>query len=828
MQEMTAGQVMLSEFLPPDVYTPGQTLDKKGIAQLMGDIARKHPERYEELSYKLIRLGLKTGESTGGASFSLKDLSPARVAVARAKRVRHELGKLHDQYQGKEREEKVVAYLQSESEKQTREILEESVADGNKFALQLNGAGRGNPGALASMRGGNVLVADATGRPVPIPITRGYSQGVSPLQYLALSYGARKGMVTTKIGVGSGGFLSKLIQQAGHRLAVVEDEDKAPMGRMRGLPVDVGDASNIGALLASDHGEYPRNTVITPKLQAILQKQGYDEILVRSPIASSHLGGGVYAKDVGIRETGRFASIGDHVGQTASQAIGEQVAQTALCLAVGTRVRMADNSVKAIEDIQEGDWVLGADKHGRVFPTRVLAVYTNGHRECHRTVFRCPHQKLDLDVVSTLDHKFLGTRLASGCDGEPEHYELTVAPLGRLGGRVYAALPTSFTWSAAEEPAASGKSVGLSQALFSWLGDLTSALWEGLRAAFTGDLFRRSLSAPSFAKRSFQYPVGRLPTYDIEVDHQDHLFVLENGLIVSNSAKHQGGRIGGKDDTPGLQGFDLADKLTNLSINNRGFSTHAEQDGRITAIKEAPQGGWNIFVGEEAHYVAPEFKPIVKVGSVIEAGDQLTNGVPNPAKVIQHKGIGEGRRAFVEALRTGLAQAGNTVDRRQLELVATGLVDRVEIDDEFDEFSAGEVVPYSRVERLYKARQDSEESPISRSEGKYLEEPVLHYSIGTRVTPSVRKRFEKMKVDKVRVHAKPPPFKPKVVRAIDLLQTDPDWMTRFLGSGLQKGLQNAVTFGSESNEDSTSFVPSRAKAINFGKLPLHQGLSQSE
>lgn len=770
MKQATAGQILLSEILPGDVYTPGQKLDKKGISGLLAQVAEKYPDKYEEISYKLVRLGLHVGESFGGASFSIDDLSTAKSAKVRADRIRIKMRKLYDRYEGPELREKVIELLSKEAEAQPDEILDESIRDGNKFALQLNGAGRGNKGSLSSMRGGSVMVADASGNPVPIPITRGYSQGVTPAQYFALSYGARKGLVTTKIGVMDGGSLSKMIQQAGHRLMVTDDDDESPIGKMRGLPVSVEDESNVGALLAKDYEGVPRNTVITPKLLSMLKQKGHEELLVRSPIASSHAAGGVYAKDVGIRENGRFASVGDHVGQSASQAIGEQVAQTALCLAEGTMVRMADGSVKPIEKIEVGDMVMGASRIGDTFPVRVLNVFDNGRKMCQQYKFQSTDWSWGATMISTLDHKVLAY------DEMAESVE--VLPVGCIQ-TPYFIRYSEFKDGKQQDPK-------------------------------TGAIASSST-------------VGMEQTWDIEVDHEDHLFVLENGLIVSNSAKHTGGRIGGSDDTPGLQGFELAEKLTNLSENHRGFSTHAEVDGPVKSITPAAQGGVYVHIGDEKHYIAPEFKPTVKPGQMVEAGDVLSNGVPNPAKTLIHKGIGEGRRQFVESLSQGLRQSGNSVDRRQLELVATGLMDRVHIDGEFDEFSIGDVVPYSRVERLYRARKDAIDDRPNRSVGRYLEEPALHYTVGTRVTPTVQKRLESMGVESVKTHADPAPFSPKVVRGMDLLHTDPDWMVRFAGSGLQKGLQNAAMFGSESDENSTSFVPSRAKAINFGRLPLQTG-----
>lgn len=617
MKRGTVGQLLLSDILPADVYD-GQPLTKGNLSKVMESVAKRYPDQYEDISFKLVQLGLRAGESFGGLSFDESHFSPTPRSLAREAKLRRAVTQiLRETPDDKERRRKISELLDSESDAQTSEILEDSIAEGNPFATQLNGAGRGSPGALASMRGGNIAVADAAGNTVPIPITRGYGDGVTPMQYLGLSYGARRGISTTKLAVGQSGFLSKLLQQAAHRLMVTDlDDDSHVSQRPRGLEVPVEDQSNVGALLAIDQGPFKRNTVITPKILAQLRAEGRDTILVRSPMAASNREGGVYARDIGLREDGELATIGEAAGLAASQAIGEIAQQTSL------------------------------------------------------------------------------------------------------------------------------------------------------------------------------------------------------------SAKHSGGRKSkSSTNQPGLQGFELIEKLTNLSEGTRGVSAHAMRDGVVRDIREAPQGGRYIDIDDEPHYVAAGFDPIVKVGQSVEAGLPISNGVPNPAIVARLRGVGEGRKYLVDALR--MATKGE-IDRRQLELLSTGLLDRVKFTQEYGEFLPDSVVPYSRVESLYEPREDAEQLDPVSARGYYLEEPVLHYSLGTRITPSIAAKI-KAYSPTVMVHKQPPPFEPHVSRGLDLLTTDPDWMTRFLGSNLKKGFQSAVYFGAESDTHGTSFVPSRASAVEFGRTPLQQG-----
>lgn len=620
-QTLTFGQVMLADILPSDVYQPGMKLDKGGLKQILGQVAQQYPDQYGDIAYRLMRLGLRSGESTGGASFGVKDLSVARVAAARNAKIQQEVRHILDTVPDpKERRAKIIHVLTSQVAQHRDDVLKESEEDGNAFALQLKGAGRGNKTSLTTLRGGDLVVGDASGNPVPVPLTRSYTQGLTPAQYFAASFGARQGITTTKLSVASSGFLSKVLTQAAHRAVVVDNDDDAPRGQMRGYLVDTEDNDNVGALLAQPIGGYDRNTIITPKILADLQDRGLDQIIVRSPIASSHIASGVYAKDLGVREYGRLPQIGETVGIVSGNAIGEQVTQASL------------------------------------------------------------------------------------------------------------------------------------------------------------------------------------------------------------GAKHGSGRLGAKgQQTPGLSGFGLVEKLVNPAAEIRGLAVHSQLDGRVNKIREAPQGGLLVTVGEEEHYVAPGFTPSIKVGDVVEAGDTLTDGMPNPAEITRHKGIGEGRAYFVSTLRRGLKEAGFPVDRRNIEVLSRGLIDRVRTTEEFGDYLPDQVVPYSQLERLYEAREDARKAGPSDWNNRYLEEPVLHYTIGTRITPSIAKTLGKVGIRDLLVHDKPPPFQPEVVRGMDVLQSDPDWMTRFLGSHLTKGFLQGVHYGAESDTHSTSFVPSRAEGKDFGKTPLQLG-----
>jgi len=288
--------------------------------------------------------------------------------------------------------------------------------------------------------------------------------------------------------------------------------------------------------------------------------------------------------------------------------------------------------------------------------------------------------------------------------------------------------------------------------------------------------------------------------------------ITQSGL----SSKHSGG-VAGAGRT--VSGYEYINSMVEVPKQMKGGATHSDTDGIVARIEDAPAGGKNISVNGIDHYVKPGINPTVKPGDRVEAGDALTEGIPNPAKIVEHKGIGEGRRYFIKAFKDALASAGLKGHRRNIELVARGLINHVRLTDEHGDNEAGDIVPYSDIEHDYESRPDAKETPVALSAGKYLERPVLHHSVGTKLKPKAIKELQDFGIDNVLVHDEPPPFEPEMIRGMASIGHDPDWMTQMLGSGLKGNFLKSVHRGASSDERSTSYVPSLARAVDFGRDP---------
>jgi DNA-directed RNA polymerase subunit beta' len=627
MLKTTLGQLLINDTLPEEMRDYERVLDKRGLNDVLQKLAEEHPDKYREVTKKLSDIGQQASYTTNGLSFGLRSLRsvPAahrmRMRMAKTIRQLQADGRLTDE----QREQKIIEAALTEQARLGEEVYGEAKEQGNPLVDQVDSGARGNKFNLNSLLAGDMLYTNHKGDPIPVPVTRSYSQGLRPAEYFASSYGARKGIIDLKSATQDAGFFAKQLVQAAHRLLVSQEDadEEYDETTPRGYPVAVDDADTEGGLLAHPIGDYARNTVLTPKILKDLKNRGIENILVRSAAVGGPRDGGVYARDVGVRERGRISPTGDYVGVAAAQALAEPVTQAQI------------------------------------------------------------------------------------------------------------------------------------------------------------------------------------------------------------SSKHSGG-VAGKASAGAISGFKYINQLVQVPKEFKGGAAHAQLDGTVSRVEDAPQGGKFVTIDNERHYVGKDYALSVEPGDKVEAGDVISEGIPNPAQIVKHKGVGEGRRYFVDTFRDALANSNTYGNRRNIELVARGLINHVRLTDELGDYVPDDVVPYQALEAGWQPREGTQNVDVRSSVGKYLERPVLHYTIGTRIRPSMLNQFKQYNVQNVDVHDDEPPFKPEMIRAMDNAQHDPDWMSRFIGSYQQKSTLRGVHRGATSDTAGTSFVAPLAQAKDFGLTGQTKGWKQDD
>lgn len=1012
MADMTFGQMMLADILPPDIYQPGVAINKKRLNEMMGQVAQRYPDRYADIAHRLVRLGLKSGESMGGASFGLKDLATTPVVRARQEEIRNEMKELLDNTPEDQQQEAIVKLLRRHSKEMPELVYQDGVANKNRFTLQLEGAGRGNKKSLSSMMAGDILVENSVGEPIPVPISRGYGQGQTLGQYYATAYGARRGITATKLSVGSSGYFCfpasvnvRMADGSVKSIALVAPGDLV-------LGADV--AGNTFPVRVLNRWANGMQAVNRYRVRKLAQRKGHfefeatpgHEMLVRVdayyksrfPVSQAHVEQGTNTRvklgkcrklKCRLVLNGPSVTWSGTRNEPYAWVIGYLIGNGGLTSG-GVCFSTADAEVlRSFVDVLGSDQFMvnkgrtrDLDYEYRLVDLRPLskvAVRTTEDLGTHRLrrrlrslglIGKKAQEKFIPDEVwswskGSICELIAGLLEADGCFSLTQlgsvtmRFSVTSAAISHRLKELMAVVLGVHATSVTEyvchdtEP---GKVIKYKVKSNFNMHELSVTGYENVdrllkQLPIRGSKIRKSREM--FAAREYgsrytvtasilsELPAGEREVYDLEVDHPDHLYVLESGLVVSNSkllqqaghrlvvvgddddkadpdeqrgllvdaadpdnvgallardigpyrrntvitpsmltalhrlgngqvlirspiassslsgglyardvgvrefgrlarrgehvgnpasqaigeqvtqmslsSKHSGGAAGDEKTQPGLSGFALVERLANPPKEGRGLAIHAQHDGKVQDVRPAPQGGTYLTIGGKEHYVPPDFTMTVRQGDVVEAGDELTDGVADPAEVVRHKGIGEGRRYFVNSMRRALQESGAPVDRRNLELLATGLINRVRVDRQFGEFMPGSLVSYGRVEKLYRPRKDSQRTALEGAAGRYLERPALHYSIGTRLTPKILDGLKRGGIKEVVSHTEAPPFTAVPVRAADALQSDPDFMTQFFGSHLQKNLLKSIQAGGESDENSTSFVPLRAGGVNLGR-----------
>lgn len=759
----TVGQILVNDCLPPEFRDYTRVMDSNGLEDLLQRVAKESPEKYREITKKLMDAGDEAAFDNG-VTLRLSDCEtgfdkkPYLKIVADAEKAIDNDKNLSDVERNKALGE-VYSNVQASIEKG---VYDTELKSGNQLALQVASKARGSKNQLAQFIATPGTFPDSSGNTVPMFIQHSFAEGLTPAEYWAGSFGTRTSTVQGKIATAKGGAFGKLLSQSANNQVVVTDD----CGGVNGVPMPIDDDDNLGAVLAQKTGKYNPGTVITKSVLADLRKdKKIDEIVIRSPMTCG-CKDGVCSKCAGIREMGDFPPIGYNLGTNAASAFAERITQGALnCLAEGTLVRMADGTTKPIEQVNVGEYVLGISSKGDIEKTKVVGKYDQGEQQCQKTIFSDGIHD-DAVLESTSGHPVLA----------------------------------AVAWECGHANGTGKFPVGL---------QCDFMLVEAYQQK--GTSFSRLLM-----NRVAQEHIGNRHCYDLEVENETHVFMLKCGIFCGNT-KHQGRLASGAGQ---YQGFGMITSMAKVPKSYPDKATLASIDGEVTAINDAPQGGKYVMMsngsGEKEHYVPTGYGILVKPGDKLEAGDQLSDGVINPAELVEYKGIGEARKYWAQRFTKGIRDSGMKGNRRNAEVLAKTLINNVELEEEDPAGLPGDITTYNKWAYTFKPRPDTKILKPSAAVGQYLEQPVLHYTIGTRITPSVAKTLSKFGQDKIFANPNRPNVTPFMQRVEDSNAVRDDWMARLGTTYLKDRLIEDAQRGAISRLHSTEPNPGLAKGIEFG------------
>jgi hypothetical protein len=311
---------------------------------------------------------------------------------------------------------------------------------------------------------------------------------------------------------------------------------------------------------------------------------------------------------------------------------------------------------------------------------------------------------------------------------------------------------------------------------------------------------------------------GKLPQIGAHVGINASSALAERIAQGSLNTKHSGGMTK-EDGGKVYAGFDVINQLFQVPKTFPDSAAIATLDGRVERIEPAAQGGQHIWIDGAEHYVLPGHEVSVKEGDRVEAGDQLSSGILNPRDVVQYKGIGEGRRYLTERVAQAFKDSGYAANRRNIEILVRGMMDHAVVNDPAGagDYLPGDVASYNALANAYRPRQDARQLDADNAVGQYLEQPVLHHTIGTRITRGIAKQLKDFGHNSVLAHKIGPSFEPYMVGLRAVPQHEQDWMAQLGSSHLEKNLLKNVHRNADSHAHGLHPVPSMARGLDFGQ-----------
>ncbi|MBX3168646.1 MAG: DNA-directed RNA polymerase subunit beta' [Candidatus Eremiobacteraeota bacterium] len=226
------------------------------------------------------------------------------------------------------------------------------------FMMATSGA-RGNPAQVKQLGGMRGLMADPTGRIIPLPVRSNLREGLTVLEYFISTHGARKGLADTALRTADSGYLTRRLIDVSQDIIVRQDDcgtmlyaEVGPCAQNRDVKVPLWEriagrypAEDIHYVDDKGNEQVAKRNVMLDDAEAQLidrfinkdidvstrgKKIAWPRVKVRS-VLSCEAPQGVCAMCYGRNlATGQLVEIGETVGIIAAQSIGEPGTQLTL------------------------------------------------------------------------------------------------------------------------------------------------------------------------------------------------------------------------------------------------------------------------------------------------------------------------------------------------------------------------------------------------------------------------------------------------------------------------------------------------------------------
>ena len=344
--ETTVGRVLFNYILPPETQFVNRILDKGGVKDLIAEVYEIcGQEITTDVADSVKDIGFEYAMKSG-STIAVSDITiPVEKADILAKSQQDvenvsrafRRGLLTEQ----ERNERVIDIWQQTTKVVADAVFKTMDPNGNLSVMALSGATKGGFGPIAQLAGMRGLMADPSGRIIPLPIRSNFREGLTALEYFISTHGARKGLADTALRTADAGYLTRRLVDVAQDV-IVNDED---CGTQDGIVIRRSDDIAGQSMSSRIYGRLTAERVVDPDTGEVYAERdqmldhdevrkivssSIKEIRVRSPL-TCELSHGVCSKCYGMDlGRGKMVDIGAAVGIVAAQSIGEPGTQLTL------------------------------------------------------------------------------------------------------------------------------------------------------------------------------------------------------------------------------------------------------------------------------------------------------------------------------------------------------------------------------------------------------------------------------------------------------------------------------------------------------------------
>ncbi|MBI5294011.1 MAG: DNA-directed RNA polymerase subunit beta' [Chloroflexi bacterium] len=346
MIETTVGRAIFNRILPNEVQYVNRKLDKGGVKDMIAevyelcgqDVTTNVADRVKNLGFEF---AMRSGTTLAVADITIPPERKGIIADAlqQVESVQRDFrrGLLTEQ----EKNEREIQIWQGTTDKVADAVKKHMDPDGNLSIMATSGATKGGFSTISQLAGMRGLMADPSGRIIPLPIRSNFREGLTALEYFISTHGARKGLADTALRTADAGYLTRRLVDIAQDVIINEYD----CGTHEGVYIRKSDdvagqsmANRMYSRLVAERVLDPKtgevladyNDVIDHKLAIKIVAAGVTEVRLRSPM-TCELNHGICSKCYGL-DLGRgdMVALGAAVGIVAAQSIGEPGTQLTL------------------------------------------------------------------------------------------------------------------------------------------------------------------------------------------------------------------------------------------------------------------------------------------------------------------------------------------------------------------------------------------------------------------------------------------------------------------------------------------------------------------